>query len=301
MDGLLRLLDLEEVGLARLAVSGTSEDASDPAERGMRVFSGPSHPTPHLRVFGGQVLAQCVVAAGRTVQVESSRPIHSLHAYFVRPGDSLLPIRFAVEELRDGNSFSVRRVHALQHGKAILSMTCSFQEPADGVDHQDVMPAVPAPEDLPSMAESFGGAQDLASVLRREQPIELRHVEGHVHGGARRPVSADQHVWMRTVAPLPDDDLIHAATLAFSSDYTILEAALRRHELSWDDPRLRVASLDHALWFHRRTRMDDWLLYAAHSPSVQGGRGLAFGQLFARDGALLASVAQEGMLRIKGL
>lgn len=301
MDGLLRLLDLEEVGLARVAVSGTSEDASDPAERGMRVFSGPSHPTPHLRVFGGQVLAQCVVAAGRTVQVAASRPIHSLHAYFVRPGDSLLPIRFAVEELRDGNSFSVRRVHALQHGKAILSMTCSFQEPADGVEHQDAMPEVPAPEDLPPMAEAYGESEGPTDVARRRRLVELRHVEGHLFGASPPPAAPTQHVWMRTVAALPDDALVHAAVLAFASDYTLLEGVLRRHRLGWNDPRLRVASLDHAMWFHRPARMDDWLLYAEHSPSAQGGRGLAVGQMFARDGALVASVAQEGMLRIKGL
>ncbi|MEI2777660.1 MAG: acyl-CoA thioesterase II [Tetrasphaera sp.] len=301
VHGLLRLLDLDEVGVARLAVSGTSEDADGPSERGMRVFSGESQRTPHERVFGGQVLAQCVMAAGRTVaEVAPARRIHSLHAYFVRPGDSALPIRFAVEDLRDGSSFSVRRVHALQHGKAILSMTTSFQEPADGLAHQDPMPDVPAPEQLPPLAEAYGSLEGPKALARRRRLIDLRHVEGHLFGPPPAVAAASQHVWLRAVTALPDDDLINAAVLAFASDYTLLEVVLRRHRLGWDDPRLRVASLDHAMWFHRPARMDDWLLYAEHSPSASGGRGLGRGQMFARDGALVASVAQEGMVRVKG-
>lgn len=297
MHGLLRLLDLAEVGEARIAVSGAA-DAIQDAERGMRVFVGPSQRTPQERVFGGQVLAQCVIAAGRTVaDVAPTRRIHSLHGYFIRPGDDKHPIRFAVESLRDGNSFSTRRVHALQHGHAILSMITSFQEPAVGLDHQDPMPDVAPPEEVEPWPPAVG--EEYAE-WRRRRLVELRHVEGHLFRDAIEPVSASQHVWMKTIAPLPDDPLLHAAVLAFASDYTLLEGVLRRHGLGWTDPRLRVASLDHAMWFHRPARADEWLLYAEHSPSAQGGRGLGRGRMYARDGVLVASVAQEGMVRVKG-
>lgn len=298
MYGLLALLDLQEVGTATIAVSGAADASSDSAERGMRVFVGPSQRTPQERVFGGQVLAQCVIAAGRTVaDIAPTRRIHSLHGYFIRPGDDKQPIRFAVEELRDGNSFSTRRVHALQHGHVILSMTTSFQEPASGLDHQDPMPSVPAPEDLPPWEPD---ETDAHARWRRRRLVELRHVEGDLFRDRVSPESASQHVWMRTIARLPDDPLIHAAVLAFASDYTLLEGALRRHGLGWTDPRLRVASLDHAMWFHRPGRADEWLLYAEHSPSAQGGRGLGRGRMYTRDGLLVASVAQEGMVRVKG-
>ncbi len=297
MHGLLTLLDLEEVGTATIAVSGAAA-ATDDAERGMRVFVGPSQRTPQERVFGGQVLAQCVIAAGRTVaDVAPTRRIHSLHGYFIRPGDDRQPIRFAVEELRDGNSFSTRRVHALQHGHVILSMTTSFQEPAGGLDHQDPMPDVVPPEELAPWPPADGAEY---ADLRRRRLVELRHVEGNLFRDRVEPRSASQHVWMKTIAPLPDDPLIHAAVLAFASDYTLLEGALRRHGLGWTDTRLRVASLDHAMWFHRPGRADEWLLYAEHSPSAQGGRGLGRGRMYTRDGVLVASVAQEGMVRVKG-
>lgn len=301
VETLLEILTLQEVGTASIATSGTF-DPDYAGESGARVFVAPSQRMPQRRVFGGQVLAQCVMAAGQTVRdVAPTRRVHSLHGYFIRPGDDTKPIRFAVENLRDGNSFSTRRVHALQHGQVILSMISSFQEPADGLDHQDPMPVVTAPEDLETISETLrrNAFPDSASAAIADRPVELRHVEGHLYAGAVEDDRASQHVWMRAAAGLPDDDLLHAAVLAYASDYSLLEPILRRHSIDWRDPRLRVASLDHAMWFHRQARMDDWLLYAESSPSAQGGRGLGIGRMYARDGTLVATVAQEGMVRLK--
>jgi acyl-CoA thioesterase-2 len=300
---LLATLDLEELGTARITVEGVGGPASDLGESGATVFLGRSQRMPHGRVFGGQVLAQCVIAAGRTMadvdDGDGPRRIHSLHGYFMRPGDDTKPIRFAVERMRDGNSFSTRRVHALQDGLPILSMITSFQEEAGGLDHQDDMPDVPGPDELPSLAEQFGGIDDPGARHLLRRPVELRHVEGNlfVEPGPRRV--ARQSVWMKTVGSLPDDPLVHAAVLAYASDYTLLETVLRRHGITWTDRRLRPASLDHAMWFHRPARVDDWILYTQESPSASGGRGLGIGRMFAGDGALVATVAQEGMLRIK--
>lgn len=301
---LLETLDLEELGTARITVEGVgAEPTSDLGESGATVFLGRSQKMPHGRVFGGQVLAQCVIAAGRTVaDVDDGggpRRIHSLHGYFMRPGDDTKPIRFAVERMRDGNSFSTRRVHALQDGLPILSMITSFQEDAGGLDHQDPMPDVPGPEGLRSLQEVFGGVDHPGAQHLVRRPVELRHVEGNLFvdpGGDR---VAHQDVWMKAVGSLPDDPLVHAAVLAYASDYTLLEAALRRHGITWTDRRLRAASLDHAMWFHRPVRVDDWILYVQESPSASGGRGLGLGRMFAADGTLVATVAQEGMLRIK--
>jgi acyl-CoA thioesterase-2 len=258
---------------------------------------------PHGRVFGGQVLAQCVMAAGTTVREvdgDGPRPIHSLHGYFMRPGDDTLPIRFAVEEMRDGRSFSTRRVHAVQKGAPIMSMTCSFQERAGGLDHQDPMPQVAGPEGLTSLAEAFRGIDHPgARHLAEARPIELRPVESNMFLDAGAEQVATNHVWMRAIGRLPDDPLLHAAVLAYSSDYSLLEPVLRRHGLVWTDRRLRVASLDHSMWFHRDARADDWLLYAQASPSAISGRGLSIGQIYAQDGALVATTAQEGMVRLK--
>ena len=300
---LLATLDLEELGTARITVEGVGGPASDLGESGATVFLGRSQRMPHGRVFGGQVLAQCVMAAGRTMadvdDGDGPRRIHSLHGYFMRPGDDTKPIRFAVERMRDGNSFSTRRVHALQEGLPILSMITSFQEEAGGLDHQDEMPEMPGPDELPSLADQFGGIDNPGAQHLLRRPVELRHVEGNlfVEPGPERV--ARQSVWMKTVGSLPDDPLVHAAVLAYASDYTLLEAVLRRHGVTWTDRRLRPASLDHAMWFHRPARVDDWILYTQESPSASGGRGLGIGRMFARDGALVATVAQEGMLRIK--
>lgn len=306
LEDLLEVLTLEDVGTAQIAV--TDVQGRDAAESigatSARVFEGRSQKMPHGRVFGGQVLAQCVMAAGITVRDvndgDGSRPIHSLHGYFMRPGDDTLPIRFAVEEMRDGNSFSTRRVHAVQKGAPIMSMTCSFQERAGGLDHQNAMPHVTGPEGLTSLADAFRGVDHPgARHIAEARPIELRPVESNMFLDAGPEQVATNHVWMRAVDRLPDDPLLHAAVLAYSSDYSLLEPVLRRHGLVWTDRRLRVASLDHSMWFHRDVRADDWLLYVQQSPSAVSGRGLSIGEIFSQDGTLVATTAQEGMVRVK--
>jgi acyl-CoA thioesterase-2 len=300
------VLTLEDVGTAHIAVTDVrGRDAAESiGASSARVFEGRSQKMPHGRVFGGQVLAQCVMAAGITVRDlndgDGSRPIHSLHGYFMRPGDDTLPIRFAVEEMRDGNSFSTRRVHAVQKGAPIMSMTCSFQERAGGLDHQDPMPQVQGPEGLASLADAFRGVDHPgARHIAEARPIELRPVESNMFLEAGPEQVATNHVWMRAVERLPDDPLLHAAVLAYSSDYSLLEPVLRRHGLVWTDRRLRVASLDHSMWFHRDVRADEWLLYAQQSPSAVSGRGLSIGEIFSQDGTLVATTAQEGMVRVK--
>jgi acyl-CoA thioesterase-2 len=308
IEDLLSVLDLRRIGSATISIQGLpGEDSTSLAESEATVFEGRSQKMPHGRVFGGQVLAQCVIAAGRTVAgVEGDRAIHSLHGYFMRPGDDTKPIKFSVERMRDGRSFSTRRVHAIQNGKAILSMIASFQSPAGGLQHQDAMPDVPGPEGLPGLSDLFGGFDHPGARHLARRPIEQRHVEGNLYapeaGGGqhdRSPRVAAQHVWMRARAPLPDDPLIHAAVLAYASDYSLLEPVIRRHGLTWQDPRLRPASLDHAMWFHRAARLDQWMLYSQQSPSAQGGRGLGIGRMFTADGDLAATIAQEGMVRLK--
>jgi acyl-CoA thioesterase II len=300
---LLDTLALEELGTARITVEGVGDGATGLGESGASVFLGRSQKMPHGRVFGGQVLAQCVIAAGRTVadldDGDGPRHIHSLHGYFMRPGDDTKPIRFAVERMRDGNSFSTRRVHAIQDGVPILSMITSFQEAADGLDHQDPMPDVPGPAQLRSLADQFGGMDRPEAKHLLKRPIELRHVEGNLFVEAGPEKVSHQNVWLKAVGALPDDPLIHAAVLAYASDYTLLEGVLRRHGLTWTDRRLRPASLDHAMWFHRPVRVDDWILYSQESPSASGGRGLGVGRMFSSDGTLVATTAQEGMVRIK--
>jgi acyl-CoA thioesterase II len=225
--------------------------------------------------------------------------VHSMHGYFLRAGDSDEPITFAVERLRDGRSFSARRVHAIQFGKPILSMIASFQQDAPGVDHQDRMPEVPAPEDLPTTQELLGHIDHpIAQYWARERPIDLRHVQSPVYWKADPEPAARQAVWMRVPGAMPDDPLLHRAVLGYSSDYTLLESVLRRHGLAWATPGLKAASLDHAMWWHRPLRADEWLLYVQSSPSASGARGLGIGRIFSRDGRLVASVAQEGMLRV---
>nr|WP_168583825.1 acyl-CoA thioesterase II [Gephyromycinifex aptenodytis] len=299
LTDLLDVLDLQHVSHSKASslTGGVPSDVDD-------VFLGRNQPQPHGRVFGGQVVAQAVIAAGRTVAALDGPPrlIHSLHGYFLRPGDPDTQTSFVVERLRDGSSFSARRVHAIQNGKAILSMIFSFQVPAGGIDHHADMPAVPDPETLPSGAEdlvSLGDRPETAYTART-RPIDIRHCQGSLYAKPRRQPSPNQSVWLRALGTIPEDDpLLHAAVLAYASDYTLLEAALRRHRLAWADPRLRAASLDHAMWFHRPARADEWILYTQASPSAQSGRALGLGQMFSEDGMLVASVAQEGMLRLK--
>jgi acyl-CoA thioesterase-2 len=282
LAGLLAVLDLEPCG--------TDDQDQDR-------FLGQSQPQPWGRVFGGQVLGQTLVAAGRTVDAE--RHVHSMHGYFLRPGDSAAPIEFAVERLRDGRSFSARRVHAIQFDQPILSMIASFQDPAPGLDHQDEMPDVPPPEDLPTTAEIMGHIDHpVARYWSLARPMDLRHVDAPVYWKADPQRTATDVVWLRTPAPMPDDPLMHRAVLGYASDYTLLEPVLRRHGVTWATPGLKAASLDHAMWWHRDVRVDEWLLYVQASPSASGARGLGTGRIFSRDGRLVATVAQEGMLRV---
>lgn len=307
IDDLLDVLDLKREGSTTIHVTspeGIGEDLSDSEGD---VFIGRSQPMPHGRVFGGQVLAQCVIAAGRTVTpVEDGtdtepqeRHIHSMHGYFLRAGDANRPLRFLVERMRDGSSFSARRVHAIQDGRILMSIIMSFQEDAGGLDHQLAMPDVPAPETLRTDREIFESVEHpVAKTLARTRPVELRHVEPLLLMTGE-PGPSEQSVWLRIPRALSDDPLLHAAILAYASDYVLLEPILRRHGIGWGDPRLRPASLDHSMWFHRPARLDDWVLYTQSSPSAQAGRGLGTGHMFAADGTLLATVGQEGMVRIK--
>lgn len=305
LEDLLDVLDLQPAGSAHFTIGAPAGGMSTEFELGRsdaEVFVGRSQPMPHGRVFGGQVLAQSLIAAGRTVADVGGSPrrIHSLHGYFLRAGDADKPIRFAVERLRDGNSFSVRQVRAIQNGQAILSMICSFQSEAVGLDHQDHMPAAPDPERMETMAEVFAGIDNpQANFWSRDKAIDLRHVEGAIYIRPGRQLASRQSVWLKAMGTMPDDPLINAAVLTYCSDYSLLEPVLRKHGLAWSDRRLRVASLDHAMWFHRPGRADDWILYTQSSPSASNGRGLAAARMFSSDGVLLATVAQEGMMRLK--
>jgi acyl-CoA thioesterase-2 len=244
------------------------------------------------------VLAQSLVAAQRTI--EPDRFIHSLHGYFLRPGDVNLPITFAVDRIHDGRSFSTRRTQAYQAGLPILSMIASFQDDDPGLEHQVVMPeGLPDPESVPSSADVLAGIDHAAAQYWREaRPFEMRHVPSPIYFSVEGERVAHQAVWLRTVARMPDDPNLHRAALAYASDYTILEAALRRHGIPWLMEGLKVASLDHAMWFHHFARVDEWLLYVQESPAASGGRGLSLGRIFTQDGLLVASVAQEGMIRV---
>lgn len=271
---------------------------ADGAQTDEDIFVGGSQPEPRKRVFGGQVLGQSLMAAARTV--EPGRLMHSMHGYFLRPGDTEIPITFGVQRLRDGRSFSARRTHAYQNGKPILSLIASFQEPDEGLDHQVQMPeGIPEPESLPTTAELLEGIDHpVAKAWSRQRPMDIRHVEKSVYFEAAPERVARNAVWMKTFGPMPDDQNLHRAALAYASDYTLLESILRRHGLPWATPGMSIASLDHAMWWHRPLRMDDWLLYVQESPSASGARGLASGRIFNRAGELVATVAQEGMLRV---
>ena len=265
---------------------------------GPTTFEGDSLPVPGGRVFGGQVLGQGVMAAGQTV--EEDRHIHSLHGYFLRAGDASQPIRFEVEVLRDGGSFSARRVHALQDGRPLLSMIASFQLVQDGPEHAVAMPEVPAPETLASgidVLRPFEG-HPMADFWLKEAPFDVRHVEGSIFYRADPHPRPYQCAWMRVREPLDVSELTHRALIAFGCDQVILEPLLRRHGLWWTAKNLAFASLDHAMWWHRPARADEWLLFVQDAPTAQGGRGLAGAWVFAQDGRLVASVAQEGMIRL---
>ncbi|WP_349902785.1 acyl-CoA thioesterase [Parafrigoribacterium humi] len=263
------------------------------------IFIGPSQWMPQGRVFGGQVLAQSLVAAQRTLA--AGRIVHSMHGYFLRPGNVELPITFSVDRIHDGRSFSTRRTQAYQDGLPILSMIASFQDEEEGLEHQIDMPSdLPGPESLPSAAEALGDLDHpVAKYWATERPFDMRHVGTPLYLSADGPRVAHQAVWLKAIGTLPDDPDLHRAALAYMSDYSILEPIFRRHGLAWSTPGLKVASLDHAMWFHRFGRVDEWMLYVEKSPTATSGRGLSQGRIYSRDGVLLASVAQEGMVRVK--
>ena len=286
--------------LAELLATLNLSDASGARTR-EDIFIGPSQWMPHGRVYGGQVLAQSLVAASRTV--DTSRVAHSLHGYFLRAGDITLPITFSVDRLRDGRSFSTRRVQAYQNGEPIFSMIASFQDVDPGLEHVEVMPSdITPPEQLPSAAELMGdNPPPVAQYWSKARPFDLRHVEKPIYFSVEGEKVAKQAVWLKALGDLPEDANLHQAALAYLSDYTILESIYRRHGIAWSHPGLKSASLDHAMWFHRAAKVDQWLLYVQNSPSAQGGRGLALGHIYTREGLLVATVAQEGMVRVPEL
>ena len=251
------------------------------------------------RVYGGQVLGQALMAALRTV--EAGRPVHSLHGYFILGGDPAHPIVYEVDRLRDGASFATRSVKAIQHGRPMFVMAASFHRPEEGFAHQAEMPDVPPPEQLPSEKELLPKLMvslpaNMRSYWERERPIEVRPVD-LTRYQSREPRKPVQHIWMRATGRLPDDPALHQCVLAYASDFTLLDTALIAHGKLLFDSDIQLASLDHALWFHRPLRADDWLLYAQESPSAHGARGFCRGSIFTRDGVLVASVTQEGLMR----
>jgi acyl-CoA thioesterase-2 len=277
------------------ALLGVLDLAASDARTTEDIFTGRSQAMPHGRVYGGQVLAQSIVAASRTLPAD--RVWHSMHGYFLRPGNASQGITFSVDRIHDGRSFSTRRTQAYQEGVPIFSMIASFQDVVPGLEH-----AEPMPTGIPGPDEVGGDDLELRHPLTRrmldDRPIETRHVDGDVYETASGERVPRQAVWMRARAPLPDDPALHRAVMAYLSDLTIQESILRAHGVAWAMPGLKVASLDHAMWWHRDGRVDDWLLYVQESPSARGGRGLATGRIYAQDGTLLASVAQEVMVRV---
>ena len=277
LDALVSLLDLEPIEV--------------------NMFRGVSPEEKRQRVFGGQVAGQALVAAGRTVERGN---VHSLHAYFLRPGDTSVPILYEVDRIRDGRSFTTRRVVAIKHGRAIFNLSASFHVDESGPDHQLPMPDVPDPESLPTFQERMAPYVDkFGDWLTRPQPIDQRYVDDpggpFSRVGGRPP---RQRIWIRADGRLADDQLLHDCVVAYASDMSLLDSVMLPHRLSWDDPRIMGASLDHAMWFHRPFRADEWLLYDQESPSAAGARGLARGTIFTRDGRLALSVVQEGLVRL---
>lgn len=250
------------------------------------------------RVFGGQQLGQSLMAASATV--EPDRFIHSMHGYFLRGGDMELPITYSVDRIRDGKSFSTRRVQSYQNGEPLFSSIYSFQVAEEGLEHQDSLPdGIPEPESLPPLHELVKDMDDpSAHYWAKGRPFDMRHIEKSIYFYVEGEHVAHQALWFKTIGPLPDDQNLHNAALAYASDYSLLEPIYRRHGLVWSHPGLMAASLDHAMWFHRPTRVDEWLLYVQDSPNARGARGLSLGKIFNRQGELVATVAQEGLVRI---
>ncbi len=280
VDDLVRLLDLEPIEV--------------------NIFRGVSPPDNRQRVFGGQVAGQALVAAARTVDT-SQRMVHSLHAYFLRPGDPTVPILYQVDRIRDGRSFTTRRVVAIQHGQAIFNLQASFHVTEPGLDHQLPLPeGLPDPDSLPTFRERMEPYRARmgmeASWFDRPRSIDLRYVE---HGPMERKgrYATAQRVWLRAGGVLPDDPVLHACVVTYASDMTLLDTTGLPHGLDWDDDDVQMASLDHAMWFHRPFRADEWMLYDQHTPSTSNARGLATGSIFTHHGDLVVSVVQEGLIR----
>ena len=278
MQELLQLLDLEPIEI--------------------NLFRGQSINLFGKNVFGGQVLGQALMAAGRTVE---DRLAHSLHAYFLRPGDATSPIVYSVERVRDGKSFTTRTVKAIQHGEIIFTMMASFAIAEDGLDHQMPMPQVPAPEELKSELElrrlvAPFVPEKMRAMMERDRPIELRPIDP-VNPFALTPKPPQRAHWMRAQMQLPDDPFLHQCLLAFASDFAFMGTAMLPHAVHFMQPTMQGASIDHAMWFHRPVRMDDWLLYSMDAPSASSAKGINRGLIYSRDGVLVASTAQEGLMR----
>lgn len=278
LDELLGVLDLEEID--------------------SNIFRGQNEPSRHGRLFGGQVAAQALVAAGRTVK---DLPAHSLHGYFLRPGDPSLPVTYTVDRIRDGRSFVTRRVVGQQHGKAIFNMATSFHSPEYSYEHQHSIPDAPPPEEVPTWGDRMEAIWDrlpeeMRKVTPGPRPIDVRHVHAPTYLGGE-PSDGPSQVWMKTDGRLSDDPFLHQTLLTYATDISLLDNILRPHGRLGKLGPMMVASIDHAVWYHRPFRFDDWLLYVMDSPSAFGARGFARGSLYTRDGALVASTAQEGLMR----
>jgi len=275
LDFLVRLLDLEMI-----------ED---------NVFRGVQPAEARQRVFGGQVAGQALMAAGRTV---GPRQVHSLHAYFLRPGDPTIPILYEVDRIRDGKSFTTRRVIAIQHGEAIFNMACSFHGDEAGLDHQITMPDVPPPEGIASLPDRLAPwRSELGTWFERPHPIDQRYI-GELPSRRTEVTDPYQRLWIRADGELPDDPLLHASVAAYASDMSLFDAILAPHPGQWEAADFMAASIDHCMWFHRPFRADEWLLFDTESPLAAGGRGLARGFLFDRSGRLVVSMVQEGLTRL---
>lgn len=267
----------------------------------VNIYRGQNRDLGTGRVYGGQVFAQALMAARRTV--DEPREAHSVHGYFLRAGDLKAPIVFFVDRPRDGGSFTSRRVTAIQHGEAIFHLSASFHAEERGLDHQSTMPDVPPPEDMPSEVDLIRAQLDafspeLHDVLLQDRPLDIRTDSPHIPGRTR-PREPQRFLWFRVVERLPDEPIVHQAILAYASDYGFLPTALAPHDIAYRDPRVFVASLDHTVWMHRPFRADEWLLYVMDSPTAANARGFVRGQIFSRDGTLVASTAQEGLLRLR--
>lgn len=270
----------------------------EPIEKNL--YRGESEDLGWGRVYGGQILGQALAAAVRTVPAE--RPVHSLHAYFLLPGDVSLPVVYQVDRARDGGSFTTRRVTAIQRGEAILVLAASFQEAEESWSHQDAMPEAPDPESLEDDLERFRRQRDrlpafIVEHLTTPGPFEVRSVDPIDDPVAPTPGPAEAMMWLRARGDLPDDDALHRTLLAYASDANFLTTALRPHGVTWLSGEVMLASLDHAMWFHRPFRLDEWLLYAIDGPAAGGARGLVRGRIFNQAGELVVSTAQEGLVR----